>query len=159
MKLHEAFSPEESEKIYTNFLAIINDPKRRDKLVWRKNQLRLKSSQLYYFGIRDLDLAEEQLIKNEKIGYSVKPDDNLKKFIDNSKYLLISFDVDALDPTYMDSTGVMADNGLTPDEVKNIISYANDTQKLVHIDLMEFNPMLGDPEKSISSIKTTLSLH
>jgi hypothetical protein len=31
-KLHEAFSPEESEKIYTNFLSIINDPKRRDKL-------------------------------------------------------------------------------------------------------------------------------
>jgi hypothetical protein len=33
MKLHEAFSPEESKKIYDNFLAIINDPKRRDKLV------------------------------------------------------------------------------------------------------------------------------
>lgn len=33
MKLHEAFSPEESEKIYSNFLAIVNDPKRRDKLV------------------------------------------------------------------------------------------------------------------------------
>ena len=127
--------------------------KRRDKLVWRKNQLRLKSSQLYYFGIRDLDLAEEELIKSEMIGYSVKPDDNLKKFIDKSKYLLISFDVDALDPTYMDSTGVMAPNGLTPDEVKNIISYANYTQKLVHIDLMEFNPMLGNPKKSISSLK------
>jgi hypothetical protein len=33
MKLQEAFSPEESEKIYSNFLAIVNDPKRRDKLV------------------------------------------------------------------------------------------------------------------------------
>jgi hypothetical protein len=33
MKLHEAFSPEESNKIYANFLAIVNDPKRRDKLV------------------------------------------------------------------------------------------------------------------------------
>jgi hypothetical protein len=33
MKLHEAFSPEESKKIYDNFLAIINDPKRRDRLV------------------------------------------------------------------------------------------------------------------------------
>jgi hypothetical protein len=33
MKLHEAFSPEESDKIYANFLAIVNDPKRRDKLV------------------------------------------------------------------------------------------------------------------------------
>ena len=32
-KLHEAFSPEESEKIYSNFLAIINDQKRRDRLV------------------------------------------------------------------------------------------------------------------------------
>ena len=33
MKLHEAFSPEESQQIYANFLAIVNDPKRRDKLV------------------------------------------------------------------------------------------------------------------------------
>ena len=33
MKLQEAFSPEESEKIYANFLAIVNDSKRRDKLV------------------------------------------------------------------------------------------------------------------------------
>ena len=33
MKLHEAFSPEESDKIYANFLAIVNDSKRRDKLV------------------------------------------------------------------------------------------------------------------------------
>ncbi len=33
MKLHEAFSPEESDKIYSNFLAIVNDPKRRDKLI------------------------------------------------------------------------------------------------------------------------------
>jgi len=33
MKLHEAFSSEESQQIYTNFLAIVNDPKRRDRLV------------------------------------------------------------------------------------------------------------------------------
>jgi hypothetical protein len=32
MKLHEAFSPEESSKIYANFLAITNDPERRNKL-------------------------------------------------------------------------------------------------------------------------------
>lgn len=33
MKLQEAFSSEESSKIYSNFLAIINDPNRRDKLI------------------------------------------------------------------------------------------------------------------------------
>jgi hypothetical protein len=36
MKLHEAFSPEESEKIYDNFLAIVNIQNVVDKLV-RKN--------------------------------------------------------------------------------------------------------------------------
>jgi hypothetical protein len=33
MKLHEAFSSEESKQIYANFLAIVNDPKRRDRLI------------------------------------------------------------------------------------------------------------------------------
>jgi hypothetical protein len=33
MKLQEGFTKEESDKIYTNFLAIVNDSKRRDKLV------------------------------------------------------------------------------------------------------------------------------
>ena len=33
MKLHEAFSSDESKKIYDNFLAIVNDPKRRNILV------------------------------------------------------------------------------------------------------------------------------
>jgi hypothetical protein len=33
MKLHEGFTQEESDKIYANFLAIVNDSKRRDKLV------------------------------------------------------------------------------------------------------------------------------
>jgi len=32
-KINEAFNSEESKKIYDNFLAIVTDPKRRDKLV------------------------------------------------------------------------------------------------------------------------------
>ena len=31
--INEAFTPEESKKVYDNFLAIVNDQKRRDKLV------------------------------------------------------------------------------------------------------------------------------
>jgi hypothetical protein len=31
--INEAFTPEESSKIYDNFLAIVNDSKRRNKLV------------------------------------------------------------------------------------------------------------------------------
>jgi arginase len=130
---------------------------RADKPIWRKNPKKLKSSQLYYFGIRDLDPAEVELINKENIGFSLKPDNKLKNFINNSKYLLISFDVDALDPEYMDSTGVIASNGLTPNEVKQTIEYAYEQNKLVHLDIMEFNPLLGNAEKSIQSVKEIFS--
>lgn len=126
---------------------------RADKPIWRNNPHKLKSSQLYYFGIRDLDPAELELIRNENIGYSLQLDENLYNFINNSKYLLISFDVDALDPIYMDSTGVIAENGLKPSDVKTIIKYSIDKSKLVHLDLMEFNPSIGNPDKSIEAVK------
>jgi len=126
--------------------------KRADKPCWRNNPQKLKSTQLYYFGIRDLDLPELDLIRTDGIGYSTEIDDNLYNFINNSKYLLISFDVDALDPEFMDSTGVIAHNGLRPNNVKDIISYSISSEKLIHLDLMEFNPYLGNPEKSFEAL-------
>lgn len=125
---------------------------RASKPIWRNNPYKLKSSQLYYFGIRDLDPAELELIEKENIGYSITIDDNLCNFINNSKYLLISFDVDALNPKYMDSTGVIAENGLTPDDIKYIINYAIKLNNLIHLDLMEFNPLLGNAEKSFEAL-------
>jgi arginase len=129
---------------------------RQDTVCWRKKQNRLKSSQLYYFGIRDLDPAEQKLIVDENIGYSNEIDDNLKKFIENSEVLMISFDVDALDPSYLDSTGCLAPNGLSPEDVRYIIHYALELNKLKHLDIMEFNPELGDCIKSINVIKQIL---
>ena len=127
--------------------------KRTDKPVWRKNPQKLKSSQLYYWGIRDLDKAEEELIQSENIGYSNTIDTNLMNFINDSKYLLISFDVDSLDPKYMNSTGTMAEKGLIPIDVKTIINYSFGTNKLIHLDVMEFNPLLGDVETSSNTLK------
>jgi arginase len=127
--------------------------KRTDKPAWRKNPQKLKSSQLYYFGIRDLDIAEEELIKSENIGVSTSIDNNLLDFINNSKYLLISFDVDSIDPKYMNSTGTMADKGLVPIDIKTIINYSFNLNKLIHLDVMEFNPLLGDIDKSVETLK------
>lgn len=127
---------------------------RTDKPCWRKSQYRLKSNQLYYFGIRDLDPTEKELIDNENIGYSLEIDDNLKKFIETSEILLISFDVDALDPSYLDSTGCCVINGLKPNDVIYIINYAYKLDKLCHLDLMEFNPHIGDKQKSLECLKS-----
>ena len=72
---------------------------------------------------------------------------------------MISFDVDALDPTILNSTGVMAPNGLSSQEVKEIIDYSYNTNKLVHLDIMEFNPMLGDANESIKCIKDIFNIY
>jgi len=127
---------------------------RTDKPRWRKNQYRLTSNQLYYFGIRDIDPTEIELIEKENIGFSLTVDENLKKFIDESEILMISFDVDALDPSYLDSTGCLALNGLCPEDVRYIINYALELDKLKHLDIMEFNPELGNYDKSINCIRT-----
>lgn len=127
---------------------------RTDNVCWRVNPYKLNSSQLYYLGIRDLDPSEQDLIQNENIGFSNSFDDKLKNFIDSSEYLLISFDVDALDPSYVDSTGCLAPNGLSPLDVKSVIDYAIQNNKIIHLDIMEFNPLLGNPEKSIDALKT-----
>jgi arginase len=127
---------------------------RTNNVCWRENPYKLNSSQLYYLGIRDLDPAETELIQNQNIGFSNSFDNKLKDFIDSSEFLLISFDVDALDPSYVDSTGCLASNGLSPSDVKSVIDYTIQTNKIIHLDIMEFNPLLGNPEKSIEALKT-----
>lgn len=65
----------------------------------------------------------------------------------------ISFDVDSLDPELMSSTGTRVENGLDCNDAKSIIGAALATDKLVSLDVVEFNTALGDPEKSLKAIK------
>ena len=65
----------------------------------------------------------------------------------------ISFDVDALDPQLVDSTGTRVPDGLDADEVREIIASALEVDKLVSLDVVEFNKDLGCPESSLLSVK------
>ena len=67
----------------------------------------------------------------------------------------ISFDVDALDPMYISSTGTRVENGLHPDEVRSIIIESLRQQQLKSLDVVEFNPQLGDPDISAKHIRET----
>ena len=129
----------------------------RDKPIWniennRIENNRIKSNQLYYYGIRDLHPAEIDLIQNNKIGFSSQIDNSLIDFIQNSPYLAISFDVDVLDPIFLDSTGTLAENGATPAEIKTIFNIAQKKDSFVHLDIVEINPLLGDWDKSIDTL-------
>ena len=57
--------------------------------------------------------------------------------------ILLSFDIDAIDPRYAPSTGTPADNGLYPPEAIAIVEELKRTGRLVAMDLVEVNPSLG----------------
>ena len=65
----------------------------------------------------------------------------------------ISFDVDALDPDLVDSTGTMVPEGLESEDVRAIIISALEDDKLVSLDVVEFNKALGNPENSLMNVK------
>jgi len=123
-----------------------------DKLWWRGNNIKLPFENLIYVGLRDLDKFEEEIIKKHKIKVF-----NVKKAVDYIKKcdekIHISLDVDALDPKYLDSTGTIADNGLTPLSVRKIIESGLIGGKLVGLDIAEYNPELGDNKKSLVAMK------
>ena len=121
----------------------------RNLVPWDTMSRRLQPHQLYYFGIRDLDRFESDLISVYDIKHTNHINDSLINYITTAPKLMISFDVDSLDPNYVDSTGTRAAGGIKPSDIYTIM---NTAENLVHLDITEFNPMIGDKEKSMKSV-------
>jgi len=81
----------------------------------------LSFDKLIYVGIRDIDDFEAETIKKYNIRHYT-PQQAIDFMRENSQLPIhISFDVDALDPIYISSTGTRVENGLHPHEVREII--------------------------------------
>jgi arginase len=112
----------------------------------------LKPENLAYYGIRDLDKFEMEVIEKYKPNIIKRHSyEQLIELVSKYNNVHISFDVDALDASYVDSTGTTATDGITPDEVVKCLKIAG--KKLRGIDIVEFNPKLGSVNNSLSSIK------
>ena len=113
---------------------------------------KLQFDKLTYCGIRDIDTWEAEVIADKKI--RVLDVQGTVDFIKNlDAPIHISFDVDALDPELVCSTGTKVPNGLDTADVKAIIGTALMTDKLVSLDVVEFNTALGNPQKSLKAVK------
>ena len=67
----------------------------------------------------------------------------------------ISFDIDAVDPSECPSTGTVAPDGINISHVVKLIRRIKETGNLVSMDIVEFNPLVGDDrdvEKTVQSI-------
>ncbi len=138
-----------------SFLLNLND-------INNQNKKLLNTSHIFYIGLDDVEPQEWEILKNNKINY-FKKDYNISKIIQNIKRkikslssnpkIYISFDVDVLDSKYLDSTGYPSinKNRLKPDDIIKIINSFK--TNLIGLDIMEFNPYLGDKNKSLDIIK------
>ena len=66
----------------------------------------------------------------------------------------ISLDVSALDPEILNSTGDLEPGGMETEDIKAIVQHALFNQRLVSLDVVEFNAKIGNDIKSLDAIKS-----
>jgi hypothetical protein len=116
-------------------------------------------------GANTIDKFEVDELYKRNIKY-LTPDDinnnyeesmsKIINFVGNSP-IHISFDVDAIDPEYIPSTGTHVKNGVQLQTAINTLDVLR-TKKLVSLDITELNMKLGTISESKKSMKNTLRL-
>ena len=116
-----------------------------------------------YFGIRSIDEFEENLIKEKNIkvinhNNNIEDIENeLNEFIGDSP-IHISFDVDVLDPEFMQCTGTREPGGISLELLLNFFDILK-KYNLNSMDIVEFNHMQGkNREEFTTSLKSLLSV-
>jgi len=117
---------------------------------------KLKPSRLVYIGLRDVDVGEKKILKDNGIlSFSMHHIDKhgIGKVVElaldhvnpnRDRPIHLSFDVDALDPSVAPSTGTPVRGGLTFREGHYICEAVAETGLLVALDIMEVNPSIKD---------------
>jgi arginase len=118
--------------------------------------VKLKFSNLLHIGGNDMDQAEIDLIRNQKIPnfslndvmlYGLAP---LIKMIDTlaqrCDYIWVSLDLDVIDKIYAPGAGMPSNAGLSYREVSFICNYIGETCPVIGLDIVEYNP-LQDKDK------------
>jgi arginase len=112
----------------------------------------LKPSNIVYIGIHDLDEAEVELINrfdiktwtaNEvnQIGFSSTLY-NALDYLENCSSIMVSFDVDSLDPSIISGTGTPVLDGLKKNDVMDGLWHVTEDERVKQFELVEFNPEL-----------------
>lgn len=128
---------------------------------------KVKPTNVFIIGCRDLDLGELELIKEynlnvwtmqdiKKKGMSMVLDELMESLHKNKvENIHFSFDIDSLDPSLVPGTGTPVANGLSFEEGKEAIERIIGTNLVRSMDLVEFNPYL---DKTTTTLETCLEL-
>lgn len=111
----------------------------------------LKTENLIYFGVRDLDKAEKIYLDKKRIEYYTAENiqktgvhnilKQISKNISGSKVHL-SVDSDAFDPLIAPSTGVPVDHGLSFENAQELIKSVLSVSEIISYEFVELNPQI-----------------
>ncbi|EEP82577.1 arginase [Uncinocarpus reesii 1704] len=149
--------PEDSESgnihgMPLSFLTGLAKEEQKDIFGWLGPEHLISTRKLVYIGLRDVDRAEKQLLREHGIkAFSMHDVDKYGigrvvemalAHIGQDTPIHLSFDVDGLDPQWAPSTGTPVRGGLTLREGDFIAECVHETGSLIAMDLVEVNPSL-----------------
>ena len=142
-----------------NLESRVNDVSEELAGLWTKmknigtHDAKLKAEHLVYFGLRDTEVQEDELIDRLNIREYAVHEMRYRSFeaclnearerLKDCDYIYVSFDVDSLCSDLVSTgTGTPVSKGFDVDEVLQIIKSFFDTQKVVCFEICEVNPLL-----------------
>lgn len=122
---------------------------------------KLAPGRIAYIGLRDVDAEEKRILREnnipafsmyhvDKYGVGKVVEMALDKINPERKFPVhMSYDVDAIDPSFVPATGTRVQGGLTLREGLFIAEDVAQTGLLSSLDIVETNPLLADHEDHI----------
>jgi len=122
---------------------------------------KMLTEDIVYFGVRDTELPEDEIIRREGIKNFTVAETREKgiqaaceeafEILKNCDLIYISFDVDSMDCDIVSTgTGTPVPNGFTPEEADAIIQTLIQSEKLVCFEMVEINPTLDNKQNAMA---------
>ena len=124
----------------------------------------LEPSQFLYYGIRDIDSLEFirfQEFNMNSIDYNSLIDFQLfklQKWMSNYDKIHLSFDMDCFDSKDFDCVNTPVSNGPKYEDIMTLIKYIKNSNKLMSMDLVEYNPTIKKNNTLINELLTNIFL-
>lgn len=140
-------------------------------LEWLADTPRLQPDSIVYVGLRDVDPAERETIRNMGIqvytmhdidhhGIGSVMDMALNHLLKDNpqRPLHLSYDIDAIDPIHAPATGTAVRGGLTFREAHFVAEFAAQSGNLASAEMVELNHTLSDGEGARETVDLGLQI-
>jgi arginase len=117
----------------------------------------LDTSQIAYFGIRDIDVAEQRRMERYKMTHLTSVDE-IMSWASNFDKIHVSFDADCIDEREMRSVNTPCPDGIASSTLFDLFSRLRMSTKIMSVDLVEYNPELDTQRSDANLIVLLLRL-